>query len=82
MKASMLTTIDNPFNPFTQFDQWYAFDQQKGYCSCSYVARIAKTSNELSDQDEAIAIESAIDEIVKINTLGIYKKVSMDYPET
>jgi hypothetical protein len=75
MPDSMLTTIDNPYDPFTQYDEWYEFDTEKGYNTCSYLARIAKTSDELSPQDEALAIESAIDEIVKLNVLGIYKKV-------
>jgi hypothetical protein len=74
MTESMLTTIDNPFDPFTQFDEWYAFDEQMGYHTCSYLARITKTSDELSEEDEDFAIESAIDEIVKLNVLGIYKK--------
>lgn len=70
-----LTTLDNPFNPFEQFDQWYAFDTQKGYNTCNYLARIARSSDELSDADEDRVIEEAIDEIVEINVLGIYKKV-------
>lgn len=78
MKISMLTTLDNPFDPFKQFDDWLAFDEAQGYHTCAYLARIAKTSDELSEQDEAIAIEAAIDEIVKVNVLGMYKKVSMD----
>ena len=78
MKQSMLTTIDNPFDPFTQFDEWFAFDESKGYHSCSYLARIAKTSDELSEADEERAIELAIDEIVKLNILGIYKKVTKE----
>jgi hypothetical protein len=79
MNVAMLTTIDNPYNPFTHFDEWYAFDESKGYHSCSYLARIAKTSDELSAEDEAIAIEQAIDEIVRINVLGIYKKVIKEF---
>lgn len=70
-----LTTLDNPFNPFEQFDQWYAFDTQKGYNTCNYLARIAKSSDELSDADEDRIVEEAIDEIVEFNVLGIYKKV-------
>lgn len=77
MPQSMLTTTDNPFNPFTQFDDWFAFDEAKGYHTCSYLARITKSSDELSLEDESIAIESAIDEIIKLNILGIYKKVSI-----
>jgi len=77
MAESMLTTIDNPFNPFTQFDEWYAYDESKGYHSCSYLARIAKLSNELSPADEAVAIESAINEIVQYNINGLYKKITL-----
>lgn len=71
----MLTTIDNPYDPFTQFDEWYAFDEQKGYHTCSYLARIAKTSNDLSESEQAFAINIAIDEICRLNILGIYRKV-------
>ena len=72
----MLTTVDNPYDPFTDFDQWNAYDQSKGYNTCSYLARIVRTSDELSEPDQSLAIELAIDEIVELNVLGIYKKVS------
>lgn len=75
MTDSMLTTIDNPFNPFTQFDEWLAFDTQKGYYTCEYLARICRSTSELGEEEEALAIEEAMDEIVALNALGIYKKV-------
>jgi len=75
MNDTMLTTIDNPFDPFTQFDEWKRFDEDHGYYTCAYLARIAKTSDELSETDEAIAINQAIDEIINLNILGIYRKV-------
>lgn len=78
MRDVMVTTTDNPYNPFTQFDQWYDFDIMQGYNTCSYLARIAKTSPDLSPMDQAIAIEEAVDEIVEMNILGIYKKVVLD----
>ena len=78
MKVHMLTTMDNPFDPFDNFDEWYAFDESQGYHSCAYLARIVKRSDEISDEDEAIAIEEAIDEIVSLHSNGLYKKVSMD----
>ena len=77
----MLTTIDNPFDPFDQFDEWFAFDVAKGYNTCAYLARIAKTSDELSPQDEDLAIDQAMDEIVRLNVLGIYRKVYKDEVE-
>lgn len=74
----MLTTVDNPYNPFTDFEKWYEFDESKGYHSCSYLARIIFTSEELSEKDQDLANEAAIDEICKINVLGIYRKVYQD----
>lgn len=75
MVVSMLTTIDNPFDPFDQFDDWYTFDTQKGYNTCDYLAKLSYTSPELSSLDQALAVESAIDRIVSLNLFGIYKKV-------
>ena len=71
----MLTTIDNPFNPSTDFDRWYQYDVEKGYHTCGYLARICKTSDSLSEADQAKAIDDAIDEIVKMNINGLYTKV-------
>lgn len=76
MEQVMLTTIDNPYNPFTQFDEWYAFDHSKGYFSCEYLARIAVTSNEMSDEEVNEAINDAINEIIYNNPLLIYQKVT------
>lgn len=78
MRVAMLTTIDNPFDPFENFDAWFAFDEAKGYNSCSLLSRIAKTSDELSESLNNSEIERAIDEICDYNTLGIYKKVVKD----
>lgn len=70
-----LTTIDNPYNPFEQFTQWFMFDEEKGYHSTSYLARIARISDQLSDEENNEEVERAIDEIIKYDFLGIYKKV-------
>lgn len=78
MVDHMLTTVDNPFDPFTQFDEWYAFDVRHGYNTSSFLARVVKSSDELSEPDQSLAIEQAIDEIVRENVLGLYRKVSSD----
>lgn len=70
-----LTTIDNPFDPIDQFDDWFRFDEEKGYHSTGYLSRIARTSDELSDEENSIEVERAIDEIIKYDFLCIYKKV-------
>lgn len=75
-----LTTVDNPFNPFTQFDEWFQFDEAKGYCSSGLVARLAMTSSELSDRDNDDEIREAMDWVVANDPLGVYKKVTpLDY---
>lgn len=73
--ACALTTIDNPFDPIDQFDEWYLYDMQKGYSSCAYLARIARTSDALTDAENEREIERAIDEIIKYDFMNIYKKV-------
>lgn len=78
MADYMLTTVDNPYNPFTQFDEWFQWDYQAGYHTPSYLARIVISSDELSEADQDLAIDQAIDEIVELNVLGIYRKVLPD----
>lgn len=78
MAEHMLSTVDNPFNPFTHFDEWYAFDTMKGYNSLGFLARIVVTSDELSEADQSLAIEDAIEEIVTENVFGIHIKVTED----
>ena len=74
----MLTTIDNPWNPFTNWDEWFAWDRQAGYDTPGYLARIARTSFDLSDADQEQVISDAINEIVKLNIRGIYRKIFPD----
>ena len=75
MDGVMLTTIDNPFSPFAQWEDWKRYDEDHGYYTCQYLARIAKTSDDLSDSDNDRAVANAIEEILELNILGIYKKV-------
>lgn len=70
-----LTTFDNPFDPFEQFSDWFRYDVDQGYYSCAYLARIAKTSEQFSDEENNQEIERAIDEIIKHDFMNIYKKV-------
>lgn len=75
MAIVALTTEDNPFDPIDDFDNWYSFDEQNGYHTSSYLARIARTSNDGSYADYEAALEQAVDEIIAINATGNYKKI-------
>ena len=78
MLVSMLSTIDNPFDPFDEFDSWYNYDVVHGYNSCSYLAKIAKTSDELPENLVQIEIERAIDEILEFNVNGMFCKITKE----
>ena len=63
----MLTTKDNPFNPWTDYDNWFVYDRDHGYNSPEYQARIAVTSNDLTDEENNEIINNAIEEIIRID---------------
>lgn len=78
----MLTTIDNPYDPFTSFDQWYIYDVLHGYNSCGLLARIARTSHNLSEADYSVEVHNAIDEIIKFDATNMFRKVSRSTAQT
>ena len=73
---TMLTTFDNPYDPFDDFDQWFMFDVTNGYDTCGKIARIARSSEEFSTIEEKLETERAIDEIINYDFLDIYKKLT------
>ena len=78
----MLTTFDNPYNPFDQFDSWFLFDVTKGYNSCEVLGRFARISDSFTDEENDREVERAIDEIIKLDFLNIYKKVKKNDKST
>lgn len=70
-----LTTADNPYDPLDQFVDWWNYDTTMGYHTAAYVARVARTSEELSDSDNQIELLKAIDEIIELNPLIPYVKI-------
>ena len=71
----MLTTFDNPYNPFDDFTSWFMFDIEKGYNTCSYLGRIVNLSDDLCQKEVDEEVERAIDEIIFYDFRKIYKKV-------
>lgn len=76
MAKHMLTTIDNPYSPFSEFDLWLGYDEAQGYFSSALLGRVVAYSEEMSDADQDLAIEQAIDEIVREDPTLKFKKVS------
>ena len=81
-KDCMLTTFDNPYDPFDQFTLWLMFDKEKGYNTCEYLARIVQLSDDLTEKEVDDETERAIDEIIKYDPFNIYKKVTRESIES
>ena len=77
----MLTTLDNPYNPFTQWDEWFAFDLAKGYDTCGTLARFACTGNNLTEEENGVIIEQAMDDILDIDPYQRWIKVTKESAE-
>lgn len=72
--ACMLSTIDNPYDPFEQFSSWLLFDKEKGYNSCEILARTAKLSDDMTEKEINEETERAIDQIIKFDPLNVFIK--------
>lgn len=82
MTTAYLSTIDNPFHPVTQFDDWLAFDEQAGYFSLELLARVVQVDDELSDSEYNEAVDKAIDEVLAWDETGKRCKVMYDDSES
>ena len=77
----MLSTVDNPYNPFDDFVKWFMFDTEKGYNSCSRLDRIANWTDDMTQKEVDEETERAIDEIIKYDFTDVYTKVSKNISE-
>lgn len=71
----MLTTVDNPYNPFDDFNKWYLWDEQNGYHSCERMARLVKDYPSMTEEERQIANEKAIDKVIFNDFTGLFRKV-------
>lgn len=71
-----ITTVDNPFDPFDDFDHWFQFDTEKGYYTSSKLARLTNLRNDMSEAEESEEIERAIDRLIEIDPFDMYIKVT------
>lgn len=74
-----LTTVDNPWNPFTQWDEWYAYDSSMGYRTPERLARMMRTlAIEARVDDESTMADEAMDELIRLSPYPIYTKVTKE----
>ena len=81
VQQTFLTTVDNPYDPQKQFDDWFRYDTEKGYNTCSYLDRIANVSDDLSEEEKDVEYERAMDEIIKYDFSNVYTKVKKEIGE-
>ncbi len=70
-----ITTIDNPFNPLEDFDNWFLFDVEKGYYTSNKLGRLTNLTDEMTEKEENEEVERAIDRLIEIDPLDLYIKV-------
>lgn len=78
---SMLTTVDNPINPYDDYESWYFWDQAHQYFCPQYLARVytrLTRGKDYSDNPKMFNFfnEKAIDEILKFDFAGIYRRIN------
>lgn len=72
----MLSLASNPYNPFTEYDKWKAFDTREGFDTDGFLARAISTSSEISEPDQDQAEWDAIDSILRNPSFeGLYVMV-------
>jgi hypothetical protein len=74
-RECMLSAFDNPFDYFTQFDDWNFYEKEKGTDSCETLARIANVTGDMTQKKIDEEIERAVAEVIKYDFLNPYKKV-------
>lgn len=78
IKEVTVTTIDNPFNPFDNFDAWFQFDVEKGYYTSSKLARLTHLTDDMTEKEENEEVERAVNRLIEIDPLDIYIKVTRE----
>jgi len=76
-----ITTKDNPYDPFKDFSSWFMFDVEKGYNTCDLLARVAMTTELLSEREYNEEVSRAIDEIIKDDFMDKYVKLQQTIPD-
>lgn len=76
VKDIWITTVDNPFDPFTQFERWFNFDEQNNYRTCERVARLAHCNfDNLTAKENDELINQAMNTLVELYGDKVYRLV-------
>lgn len=78
-EESMLTTYDNPYDPFTHFDEWLAYDLRNGTDCCGLLNRmydvvckeekVKLNDNFVDEETDEMLVDKAMNKVIKLNPL-------------
>ena len=76
VKEVWITTVDNPFDPFTQWDRWFNYDEQQNYHTCARVESLAHCNDEnLSPTENRELVNQALVRLVELYGENVYRIV-------
>ena len=81
MADYMVTTIDNPWNPFVHYHEWLSYDMQHGYFTDQWMYVLTKTSNDLRPEEIEEQIDAGVTRLLEIDPYGLHVKVYEDEAE-
>ena len=61
----MLTTVDNPYDPKSDYDKWRSWDLERGYNTEEYIARLLYLNEPNLDIDDEFSVNVATNEAVR-----------------
>lgn len=74
----MLTTFDNPYDPFEQFTLWLMFDKEMGYNTSERMMRLANITDDMSQIEIDAEVERAMDRLIELDFTNTFKKYFKD----
>lgn len=69
-KELRVTTADNPYNPFTHWEQWLLYDTNAGYNTCGRLASITFLHDSMTEEEIYESVDHGIDQLIKTGALN------------
>lgn len=68
-KQIMITTVDNPYDPYDQFAEWLVYDMVKGYRTCERLGSIVIESDQMTDSEIFDVTERGCERLCKTGAI-------------
>ena len=75
MKDCMVTTMDNPENPFTHFSRWLEYDITHGYNTLGLWGYFTEASSLMDDDEYDYEAELGIDKLLENSFYGLHYRL-------